>query len=134
MNTVLCNPEAKSKVPDWGIKPTLANTVAHGKCVGVVSGVDLLQLTPVFLWIRPLGNCHCEGQGHQINSLNGDGFKTFNFKAYKESNLTITLFSQNSSWVTKYSKLMLISDFKPVEGTAKKISKKLKSQELRQTV
>jgi hypothetical protein len=41
----------KSKVPDWGIKSTLAYMVkadsgigfpnAHGKCVGVDSGVDI---------------------------------------------------------------------------------------------
>ncbi len=41
-------PEAKSKVPDWGIKSTLAwievdfwHRVAHGKCVGVYSGVEI---------------------------------------------------------------------------------------------
>jgi hypothetical protein len=42
--------EAKSKVPDWGIKSTLHRTglrstlwqrVAHGKRVGVDSGVDI---------------------------------------------------------------------------------------------
>ncbi len=42
--------EAKSKVPDWGLKSTLALDEgqsgiglpnAHGKCVGVDSGVDI---------------------------------------------------------------------------------------------
>ena len=33
-------PEAKSKVPDWEIKLTW-HRVAHGKCAGVDSGVDI---------------------------------------------------------------------------------------------
>ncbi len=43
----ICTAEAKSKVPDWGIKSTLAYRVirglpnAHGKCVVVDSGVDI---------------------------------------------------------------------------------------------
>ncbi len=35
------NAEAKSKVPDWGLESTLAYMVAHGKCVGVDSGLDI---------------------------------------------------------------------------------------------